>query len=186
VQALERYDAEYVVVGGIAAQAYGAQRPTKDFDCLINRTTENLESVAAALRDLNARLRVHGLSDEESAELPMQLDGIAIGRMEISTWRTSAGDLDLLIDIPSRDGSRVLYGDVVGRAVTLVVNDQVTVVVANLHDIIASKEWANRPKDREALPELRSLVAQMELDETSWQSREPPIRPEREGPGLGL
>jgi hypothetical protein len=58
VQALERYDVEYVVVGGIAAQAYGAQRATKDFDCLINRTAENLESVAAALRDLNARLRV--------------------------------------------------------------------------------------------------------------------------------
>jgi hypothetical protein len=153
---------------------------------LIHRTAENLENVAAVLRDLNARLRVHGLSDEESAGLPMQLDGIAIGRMEISTWRTSAGDLDLLIDIPSRDGSRVLYGDVVRRAVMLVVNDEVTVVVADLHDIIASKEWANRPKDREALPELRSLVAQMELDESPWQSREPPIRPEREGPGLGL
>jgi hypothetical protein len=53
VHALERHDVEYVVVGGIAAQAYGAQRPTKDFDCLINRTAENLENVAAALRDLN-------------------------------------------------------------------------------------------------------------------------------------
>jgi hypothetical protein len=40
----------------------------------------------------------------------MQLDGIAIGLMEISTWRTSSGDLDLLVDIPSRDVSRVLYG----------------------------------------------------------------------------
>jgi hypothetical protein len=44
VQALERHDVEYVVVGGIAAQAYGAQRPTKDFDCLIHRTAENLET----------------------------------------------------------------------------------------------------------------------------------------------
>lgn len=186
MQALEHHDVEYVVVGGIAAQAYGAQRPTKDFDCLINRTAENLENVAAALRDLNARLRVHGLTDEESAALPLQLDGIAIGKLEISTWRTGAGDLDLLVDIPSRDGSRVLYGDVVIRAVALVVNDEVTVVVADLHDIIASKEWANRPKDRDALPELRDLVAQMEFDDAPRQSREPPIRPEREGPGLGL
>ena len=113
MQALERHGVEYVVVGGIAAQAYGAQRPTKDFDCLINRTAENLENVAAALRDLNARLRVHGLTDKESAALPLQLDGIAIGKLEISTWRTSAGDLDVLVDIPSRDGSRVLYGDIV-------------------------------------------------------------------------
>jgi hypothetical protein len=177
---------EYVVVGGIAAQAYGARRPTKDFDCLINRTAENLENVAAALRDLNARLRVHGLSDEESAALPLRLDGIAIGQMEISTWRTDVGDLDLLVDIPSRDGHRLLYGDVVRRAVTLVASDEVTVVVADLQDIIASKEWANRPKDREALPELRGLVAQMELDEAPRPAKEPPIRLESEGPGLGL
>lgn len=29
--------------------------------------------------------------------------------------------------------------------------------VAALEDVIASKEWAGRPKDIEALPELRSL-----------------------------
>jgi hypothetical protein len=60
------------------------------------------------------------------------------------------------------------------------------VVVADLHDIIASKEWANRPKDQEALPELRDLMAQMELDDAPRKSKEPLIRPEREGPGLGL
>jgi hypothetical protein len=30
--------------------------------------------------------------------------------------------------------------------------------VAALDDIIASKEWANRPKDHEALTELRRLA----------------------------
>jgi hypothetical protein len=153
---------------------------------LINRTVENLDNVAAALRDRNARLRVHGLSDEESATLPLRLDGIAIGKLEISTWRTDAGDLDLLVDIPSRDGGRVLYGDVVNRAVTLVVNDEVTVVVADLKDIIASKEWANRPKDREALPELRGLVAQLELEKAPSPGLEPPIQHDREGPGFDL
>ena len=33
----------------------------------------------------------------------------------------------------------------------------VSVRVAGLDDIIASKEWANRPKDRAALPELHEL-----------------------------
>ena len=93
----------------------------------------------------------------------------------------------MLVDIPSRDGNRVLYGDIVVRAVALVVNDQVNVVVADLHDIIASKEWANRPKDQEALPELRDLMAQMELDDAPRKSKEPLIRPEREGPaGLAI
>jgi hypothetical protein len=34
---------------------------------------------------------------------------------------------------------------------------RMVVRVAGLGDIIASKEWANRPKDREALPELHEL-----------------------------
>ncbi len=33
----------------------------------------------------------------------------------------------------------------------------ITVRLAALDDLIASKEWANRPKDREALPELHEL-----------------------------
>ena len=35
----------------------------------------------------------------------------------------------------------------------------VTIRAASLGDIIASKEWANRPKDRSALPELYRLLA---------------------------
>lgn len=34
----------------------------------------------------------------------------------------------------------------------------VGVLVAALDDVIASKEWADRPKDREALVELRKLA----------------------------
>jgi hypothetical protein len=33
------------------------------------------------------------------------------------------------------------------------------IYVADLADIVASKEAADRPKDREALPELRALLA---------------------------
>lgn len=34
---------------------------------------------------------------------------------------------------------------------------EVTITVASLEDVISSKEWANREKDRAALPELRDL-----------------------------
>jgi hypothetical protein len=35
--------------------------------------------------------------------------------------------------------------------------ESVPVIVVALDDLIASKEWADRPKDRDALPELRRL-----------------------------
>ena len=77
--------------------------------------------------------------------------------MDISTWRTDAGDLDVLTAMPTRLGeSRDSYPDH-PRPGSSVDFAGVHVLVAALDDIIASKEWADRPKDREALVELRAL-----------------------------
>ena len=158
VGALDRHDVEYLVVGGVAAQGYGAARLTKDFDCLVRHELANLDRLAAAMRELGARLRAEGLSDEESKALPVQMDGKMLARNEISTWRTDAGDFDVLINIPDRNGRRLSYEDLAGRAV-IVQGTGFAVRAAALEDIIASKEWANRRKDQDALPELRAIAA---------------------------
>ena len=159
VSTLERHGVEYLVVGGIAAQGYGAARPTKDFDCLVRRGQANLDRLAAAMVELGARLRVDGLTDEEARALPVQMDGAMLAQNEISTWRTDAGDLDVLTNIPARDGRRLGYEDLVHRA-NIVQGNGFVVRAANLADIVASKEWADRPKDREALAELREILAE--------------------------
>jgi len=56
---------------------------------------------------LHARLRIHGLTDEEAALLPTLIDKDTLGRMELSAWRTDAGDFDVLTDRPGRDGCRL-------------------------------------------------------------------------------
>ena len=53
-------------------------------------------------------------------------------------------------------GGRHAYDDLVDRAVRHRIR-AVVVLVADLDDIVSSKEFADRPKDREALPELRAL-----------------------------
>jgi hypothetical protein len=110
------------------------------------------------MRDLGARLRVDGLSDDEARALPVQVDGVMLASSELSTWRTNAGDLDVLTYLPGADGRRLRYEDIEPRS------DEVhgfgfTIRTASLGDIISSKEWANRPKDRSALPELYRLLA---------------------------
>lgn len=144
------------MVGGVAARAYGAVRPTSDADCLIRRTVENFERLAAAMRELHARLRVEGLSDAEAAALPTRLDATSLGRMEISTWRTDAGDVDILVDIPDRQGRHRRYEELAESAQRLEYAG-IGVRVAGIGDIVASKEWADRPKDHEALPERYQL-----------------------------
>ena len=57
--ALERHGVAFVAVGQLTAQWQGAERGTKDFDICPAWHSENLDRVAAALRDLGARLRVN-------------------------------------------------------------------------------------------------------------------------------
>jgi hypothetical protein len=63
---LDRHGVEYLVVGGLGARAHGAQRPTQDIDFVPSSTGENLDRLAGALRELGARLRVAGMSDDEA------------------------------------------------------------------------------------------------------------------------
>jgi hypothetical protein len=78
--------------------------------------------------------------------------------MEISSSRTDAGDLDVLAEIPTADGARLSYEDLLPRAVDATYGpDRLVVHIAALDDIISSKQWANRPKDHEAPPELWAL-----------------------------
>lgn len=157
-EGFDRHGVEYLIVGGVGAQLHGATRPTSDFDSLPKTSGDNLNRLGIALRELGAYLRVEGLTDEEARALPLHLDGATLARMDISTWRTDAGDLDVLTAIPTRDGGRSRYEDLLVRASSVDFGG-VPVRVAALEDIIASKEWADRPKDRAALEELRRLAA---------------------------
>ncbi len=57
---LDRHGVEYLMVGGVAAIGYGAERSTEDADCVVRRERSNLDRLAVALRELNARLHVGG------------------------------------------------------------------------------------------------------------------------------
>ncbi|MGH3849554.1 MAG: hypothetical protein ACRDRT_07620 [Pseudonocardiaceae bacterium] len=181
VEVLDRYQVEYILVGGGAARVLGAQRPTGDTDCLARATFDNLERLAGAMRELKARIRVEGLSDEEATQLPTIIDGRMLAAMEISTWTTEAGQFDVLTDIPERTGARLRWEDLIDDAVVLDVAGA-AVRVAPLGVIIASKEWANRPKDREALPELRRLRDESDTSMPQVAQPRPPSPPSASGP----
>ncbi|MDA8317087.1 MAG: hypothetical protein M0010_18245 [Actinomycetota bacterium] len=156
-EVLDRYGVEYLIVGGVAAIGYGAQRPTDDADCVVRRDRANLERLAGALRELRARLRVAGLSDEEARRLPVEIDATALGMAGMTTWMTDAGPFDVLAGLEAAGGRLVPYEDLVERA-TVLQGDGFVIHAAGLEDIIAAKEQAGRAKDKEVLPELRALL----------------------------
>lgn len=155
IRVLSTHDVDCLIVGGFGAQAHGALRQTLDIDLVPRTSAQNLERLAAALRELGARLRVGGMSDDAARQLPVTVDAETLRRFVTSTWMTDAGPVDVLGDLPVSGGRRG-YDELAERAVPRSVHG-VVVYVASLDDIIASKEAAARGKDREALPELRDL-----------------------------
>ena len=158
---LDHHGVDYVLVGGAAAAIFGAERLTQDVDCVISRELTNLERVAATLRELDARLRVAGMSDEEARALNVQLDVHSLQGMGNSTWTTDAGQFDILSDLKNETGGPVPYEVLVTRS-SVVVVDGYHVHVAAVSDVIAAKTYANRAKDREALPELKVIASEAE------------------------
>ena len=150
VETLDRNGVDYLLVGGAAAFIYGAARLTEDADCVIRRERANLSRLADAMRELHARLRVGGMTDDEARQLPVKVDASMLEGVDITTWMTDAGGFDIL------PGHIVPFEELVTRATAIPYNG-VTIRLASLEDIITAKEHADRPKDHEALPELRAL-----------------------------
>jgi hypothetical protein len=166
--AFVEHGAQFVIVGGIAAQVYGATRVTKDLDLCPAWSADNLERVAAALRDLGARMKI----GEGSIELlEVALDAKTLANMEIVPWRTRAGDIDVLLGIPNISRFELARYEQLVATATIIEVDGLEVAVASLADIIRSKEIADRPKDREALNELRAIDR---LHRERATSHEPP------------
>lgn len=175
IAAFDRNGVEYLLCGGAAAAAYGAGRPTEDADCVVRREKSNLDRLARAMRELNARLRVDRMTDDEARLLPVVLDGRTLADLSITTWTTDAGPFDVLAGLEASDGRLVTYEELAQRA-TRLQGDGFSIHAAALEDIIRAKERANRPKDREALPELRAIRDARSADESR------PGDPERRRP----
>ena len=155
LRTLEHHRVDYVMVGGLGARAHGAVRPTEDVDFVPRSTRDNLERLAAALRELGARLRVAGMPDDEARQLPVVIDAATLAAFGSTTWTTDAGPIDVLHDLPTATGRRS-YDDLASTA-TRTSLDGIVIHVASLAEIIASKRHADRAKDRDALPELEQL-----------------------------
>ena len=158
LETLHRHHVDYLVIGGVGAQAHGARRVTGDLDCLPDTSTENLTRLAGALDELHARLRVGGMSDHEAQSLPLRLDAHSLAVNTIWNLTTDAGPIDIVHGMPDRHGARQSYARLLPHS-EVRTHDGIPVRIAALRDIIDSKMWADRPKDHEALAELRSLPA---------------------------
>jgi hypothetical protein len=148
IRVLHEHGVRFVLIGGLAASLHGAVHPTFDVDITPDDSLENLGRLSAALRALQARVRVDGIP----GGLPFDHDAASLAGMAVLNLVTRAGDLDIAMHPSGID----TFAEWDAHAIDLIVLG-IPVRVAGLDDIVRSKEAAGRDKDRLSLPLLRAL-----------------------------
>jgi hypothetical protein len=147
VSVLNQHDVRYVVIGAFAAIAQQAPiAPTRDIDLAPEETPANLERLSAALTQLDARVR----TDAVPAGIPFDHSAASLRRATMWNLICPYGEFDTSFRPSGFEGG---YEQLIVRAHRLVVSG-VEVCVADLEDVIRSKESAGRPKDLQVLPAL--------------------------------
>jgi hypothetical protein len=148
---LDRHGVLFVLIGGLGARLHGSPTVTNDTDICYERSPENLGRLAAALRQLGAKLR--GAPED----VPFQLDAATLAAGDHFTFTTKAGNLDCL-GVPAGVGGF----DELQREANSFDVDGLKVDVASIDDLIRMKRAAGRPKD---LVEIEVLAAVKEETE---------------------
>jgi hypothetical protein len=142
LRVLARHGVDYVLIGGIAVQAYGHVRTTLDLDVIAAWTPENMQRLAGALGELDAHLR--GVDAErlgiDLTDAQQLLDG---GNF---LMRTRHGDLDVFA-VDQTAGAPREYEQLRARAVAVEVLG-VRLLIAHPEDLIRMKNAAAGFRDR--------------------------------------
>lgn len=149
IKVLAKHGVRFVLIGALAARLQGFPRLTADADITPARNRDNLEQLARALRELDARVFTEAVPEG----LPFDCSAETLSRAEMWNLVTAAGRLDLAFTPSGTAG----YEDLIQRALKFEVYGT-ELLAASLEDIIRSKEAADRPQDRQDVLVMREML----------------------------
>ena len=152
LERLAAADIRFVLVGGLAVNAWGYLRATRDVDVVPDPSAENLTRLETLLRELGGRVEVGG----------RLLDADAISTFLKTGDRTMVltdlGQVDVLQGLPQVPPFAELDADAAEVEV-----DGLVVRVCSLEHLLAMKRASERPRDRD---DLEALEAAQEDDQS--------------------
>lgn len=135
LRALADHQVDYLLIGGLAVQTHGHVRSTNDADIIPAPTPFNLERLAAALRQVQAKPLNPGQTESEiTAEM--------LPQATLWQFATPNGEIDVANDVP---GSAP-YAEMMRRALRVRIDDM-EIAVVSLDDLIRMKLARGRPLD---------------------------------------
>jgi hypothetical protein len=146
LQRLARASVDFVIVGGYAGVVHGCTYTTQDIDVCCDFTPANLLALQAALSDLHP---VHRMTPGRQ---PLELTPENASTFKNLYLDTDLGHLDCLSEIQGLGG----FAQVKQASIHIEV-EGLELHVLSLDALIRAKEALHRPRDRQALRQLKAL-----------------------------
>jgi hypothetical protein len=151
LELLSEHEIDFVLIGGLAARLHGSPTVTDDLDICHSAEPDNLERLAEALRQMQAKLR------GAPTDVPFLLDARTLAAGAKFTFSTDYGPLDCMALPAGVNG----YDELSRTADRMRFND-LEVLVASIDDLILMKRAAGRPQDLKELETLGALKEELE------------------------
>ena len=137
---------DFVLIGGLAASAYGSTYVTHDLDVCAVLTPENIKKLRNILEDLHPKHRMM-IPKKSFMEIPENLNGI--NNLYLST---DAGVLDLISNVVGVGD----FSEVSKSAIEISIFGNKCKIIS-LDDLIKCKKTLKRPKDLLVADELEVI-----------------------------
>jgi predicted nucleotidyltransferase len=138
---------EFIIIGGVAANAHGSARSTRDLDVVYRRTPENIARLVTALAPYQPYLR------GAPPGLPFKFDEPTVWRGLNFTLIISLGAVDLLGEVTGGGSYDALLPDTIPLHLF-----GIECLCLGLERLIHVKRAAGRPKDLEAIAEMEAIL----------------------------
>jgi hypothetical protein len=153
IGALNEEGVRYLVAGGLAVVAHGYVRFTADLDLVVDLAEENLRRAVTALSRLGYRPRapveLESFVDPETRSGWVREKGMKV--FSLVSDEHAATEIDIFAETP------LDFEEAYSSAVRMEVAPGVTATFLRMSDLIAMKERAGRPQDRQDIERLRGL-----------------------------
>lgn len=138
-------DVRFVLVGGLAVNAWGYLRGTRDVDVVPDPSPKNLQKLETLLKDLGGRVDVGGQLLDSSAIRTFLRTG------DRTLVLTDLGQVDVLQGLPQVPRFEELNATAVDAEI-----DGQSIRVCSLEHLLQMKRTSQRPRDRDDLEMLEA------------------------------
>jgi len=135
---LNKFEVEFILIGGYAVMYYGYARTTGDIDIWVNRTDENYRKIESAFKDFGMPVfdmtAPNFLKNEE---------------FDVFTFGVPPVCIDLLTKVKGLKFNSAFENSSVKKI------DDIEVRIISKEDLILAKKASNRPRDRDDIENLK-------------------------------